>query len=376
MKETQADVRQERATPRRWTRWIPAAAVPAVVAVGVLASGATAGSPPPPATPQQVLALVAAHTARSFSGTMEEHTDLGLPSIPGQALSAAKGSSSLGSEAALLDLLTASHTANVYADGPTRQRVQVIDQLAERDAIRNGTDAWTYDSSTHKVTHAQLPAGTAASAPTPAALSPDQLAQRLLAAAGPNTDVSLGSPTTVAGHGAYTLVLTPKASDTLVARVTVAVESQTGLPLAVDVFAKGQSGPAVHAAFTKLALTAPDPSVFAFTPPAGATVTEKAAPAAPAETDHARSDKAPASKAATAPRGWDAVVTVPAAKVPAGFADQPLVKQLATPVAGGSVISSSLFTVFLAADGRVLAGAVPASTLEAAAAAPATTGAK
>lgn len=363
----------EGATQRRWLRWIPAAAVPAVVAVGVLASGATAGSPPPPATPSQVLSLVAGHTAQAFSGTMEERTDLGLPSIPGQALSAAKGSSSLGSEAALLDLLTAAHTANVYADGPTRQRVQVIDQLAERDAIRNGADAWTYDSSTNAVTHAVLPAGTAGSPEATASaapLTPEQLAQRLLAAAGPSTDVSLGDPATVAGHSAYTLVLTPKASATLVAQVRIAVEAQTGMPLAVDVFAKGQSDPAVHAAFTKLDLAAPDQSVFAFTPPPGAKVTEKTlpAPAGKAAANKAPSSAAPQAAPTHAPRGWDAVVTIPADKVPAGFADQPLVKQLATPVAGGRVISSSLFTVLLAADGRVLAGAVPASALEAAAA--------
>lgn len=357
-------------TQRRWTRWIPAAAVPAVVAVAVLASGATAGSPPPPATPSQVLALVASHAAHSFSGTVQESTDLGLPSIPGQALSAAKGSSSLGSEAAVLDLITAAHTANVYADGPARQRVQVIDQLAERDAIRNGTDAWTYDSSTHAVTHAVLPAASSPAPPSAAALSPDQLAQRLLAAAGPSTDVSLGAPTTVAGHGAYTVVLTPKAAGTLVAQVKIAVEAQTGLPLAVDVFAKGQSEAAVHAAFTKLSLTAPDPSVFAFTPPAGATVTEKTVPAPPAGPTAGKdpSTRTPGAKPSGAPQGWDAVVTIPADKVPAGFADQPLVKQLAAPAAGGRVIASSLFTVFLAADGRVLVGAVPASALEAAAA--------
>lgn len=362
-------------TQRRWLRWIPAAAAPAVVAVGVLASGATAGSPLPPASPEQVLALAAGHTARQFSGTVQQSSNLGLPSIPGQALGAAKGSTALGSEAALLELLTAPHTAKVYADGPTKLRVQVLDQLAERDAIRNGSDAWTYDSSANTVTHAVLPAGPAVPEPSTPAVSPDQLAQRLLAAAGPSTDVALGAPTTVAGRSAYTLVLTPKAAATLVGSVRIAIEGQTGLPLAVDVFAKGQAEPAFHSAFTQLDLAAPDTSVFAFTPPAGAKVTEKHVPQVPsgktppgtAEPSHP-AQQHPEPGAGGAAQGWDAVVIIPQDKVPAGLTDQPLVKQLSAPVAGGRAISSSLFTVLFADDGRVLAGAVPVSALEAAAA--------
>lgn len=356
-------------TTKPWVRWFPAAAVPAVVAIGVLASGATAVSPPPPATPAQVLALAAGHSVRQFSGTLEERADLGLPSIPGQALGAAKGSSTFGSEAALLELLTVPHTAKVYADGPARLRVQVMDQLAERDAIRNGSDAWTYDSSANTVTHATLPAGSAETAPSAPTVAPEQLAQRFLAAADTSTDVSLGAPTAVAGHSSYTLVLTPKASGTLIADVKIAVEAQTGLPLAVDVFAKGQQAPAFHATYTQLELKAPDASVFAFSPPPGAKVTEQQLPGTPgaagqAPKDHAQKEHAQKPASGTS-QGWDAVVVIPKDKVPAGFTDQPLVRQLSTPAAGGRVISSSLFTVFLADDGRVLAGAVPASTLEA-----------
>jgi outer membrane lipoprotein-sorting protein len=355
---------------RRWLRWIPAAAVPAVIAAGVFASGASAESPPPPATVEQVLALVAGHQARAFSGEVEQRTDLGLPAIPAQALGPATSSSTLGSEAALLELLTTPHTAKVYADGPERLRVQVIDQLAERDAIRNGADVWTYDSKANAVTHAVLPAASGApspDAPSPdaaSALTPDQLAQRFLAAAGPSTEVGLGAPTAVAGHSAYTLTLTPRTSGTLIGSVRIAVEAATGLPLAVDVYAKGQEAPALHQAFTKLELAAPDDSVFAFAPPPRATVTEKQLPQREVAADYARAT-APAAPPAG---GWDAIAEVPADRVPSGFADSPLVRQLAAPAAGGRVLSSSLFTVFLADDGRVLAGAVPASALEAAAA--------
>jgi hypothetical protein len=89
-----------------------------------------------------------------------------------------------------------------------------------------------------------------------------------------------------------------------------------------------------------------------------------------------KQEQAPAEKAShpTAPakqpvngKGWDTIVTVPAGSVPAGLLDSPLLKQLATPVAGGRALSSSLVNVLVTNDGRILAGAVPLSALEAAA---------
>ncbi|MDQ4502701.1 hypothetical protein [Sinomonas sp. ASV322] len=413
---------------RIWTRWLPAAAVPAVVAVAALAGGAAAVSPPPPSTPEQVLALMASHASRpQFSGTIEERANLGLPSIPSQALGPATKSSTLGAEAAFLELLTTAHTARVFVNGPMLVRVQVMDQLAERDFIRAGSDWWTFDSKTNAVTHATIPThgigsdgnnpaepGTAPKAPV---VTPDQLAQRFLAAADASTNVTLGPSVTVAGHAAYELVLTPKASGTLVGSVQIAVEAQTGMPLGVDVYAKGQKDPAYHEAFTQLDLKAPDASIFMFTPPPGATVTQvpdpakegtqkapsstapsntapkapsNTAPKAPSNTapsntappstapkapsNTAPSNTAPPSTAPKAPsntaqgptiigKGWDAVVVIPAGDVPVGVLDTPLVKQLATPVAGGRVLSSSLLNIFLTDDGRVIAGAVPVATL-------------
>lgn len=344
-----------------WFRWIPAAAVPAVVAVGLVVSGASATPPPPAASAGQVLALVASHRTQQFSGDVEQTTDLGLPALPSAALGGSSGSS-VGDAAAALDLLTTAHSGRVYADGPTRVRVQVMDQLTQRDVIRNGATAWTWDSRGARATRTALPAAASLSSTPDAALTPDALARRFLALAGPSTTVTVADPVTVAGHQAYSLVLTPRAADTLVASVRIAVEVQTGLPLAVDVHAKGQANPAFHLAFTSLDLRRPDPSLFAFTPPPGATVTERQLPAAP----HRSTGQAPATQSA-APTGWDAVVVVPAARVPADLRTSPLVAQLATPVNGGRLLSSSLVNVLVTTDGRVIAGAVPASRLEAAA---------
>lgn len=357
---------------------MPAVALPAVVVGGVLVGSlpASAQDPPPPRTAEQVLALAAGSQARQFSGDVEQRSDLGIPSLSGALGSASPGASSpssgsapgagtLAGQAAALDLLTGTHTARVYADGPTRTRIQVLDRLAERDVIRDGTQVWTWDSKANAATRLTLPSTSADPTPTAPTVTPDRLAQRFLTRAAPSTAVGLGPATTVAGRSAYQLILTPRTAATLVSSVAVAVDAGTGLPLSVDVFARGQQQPAFHTAFTALDLRAPDASRFRFTPPAGATVTQQALPT-PTAKQHT---PAPAGqRPAVRGSGWDAIMVVPAAAVPAGTLSSPLITRLATPVPGGRVLSTSLVTVLLADDGRVLAGAVPLSALQAAAA--------
>ena len=69
---------------RKWLRWMPAVAVPAVIAAGVLAGSlpASAGDPLPAKTPEQVLLMIAQHREKSLSGTLEQTSELGLPELP------------------------------------------------------------------------------------------------------------------------------------------------------------------------------------------------------------------------------------------------------------------------------------------------------
>ena len=69
---------------RAWMRWLPAAAVPAVIAAGVLAGSIPvwAGDPLPERTPAQVIALWTEHGTHQFSGTLEQISELGLPELP------------------------------------------------------------------------------------------------------------------------------------------------------------------------------------------------------------------------------------------------------------------------------------------------------
>ena len=353
---------------RAWLRWLPAAVVPAVIATGAFASSSQAGAAVDlaPKTPEQVLAMVGQSTVRAFSGTIEQTSELGLPKLPvsGPAPSGA---------AAALDLLTGSHTARVYVDGPANLRVQVMDTFAERDVVRRGSDVWLYSSEDNTATHLTLPAETApdAAAKPGAVQTPAQLAHLLLAAIDPSTDVTVGANTTVAGRAAYDLMLTPRSSDTLVGSVSIAVDSETGFPLSVEVQARGQDKPAFEVAFTSLTLSAPAPDRFQFVPPPGAVVKQQVLPALTAmqrSPDASAIGKSATARPTISGTGWDAVVELPAGTVPAGLTSSPLFGQLTHAVTGGRLVHTALLNVLLTDDGRVFLGSVPIERLQAVAA--------
>jgi outer membrane lipoprotein-sorting protein len=346
---------------------------------------ASAGDPLPAKSPQQVLELVAQHRQTSFSGTLEQTSELGLPELP------QTGPGTASSDTAWLELLTGPHTARVYRDGTENARIQVMDRLAERDVIRHGNELWFYNSKDNTAAHAVLPARSADRHPSgqESVPAPDVLAGKLLATLDRSSDVAVGPDVEVAGRAAYQLVLTPRSSTTLLASVAISVDGQSGMPLGVELTARGQTEPAFSVAFTKLSLEAPDAAIFQFSPPPGATVKELPVP------DHkatgARERGGPATKApAAAPKdkanmsgnGWESVVELPAGTLPKAALEQgtpqqqgkpgsaaSLLAQAAVPVAGGRLLSSALVNVLILDDGRILAGSVPLERLQAAAAA-------
>lgn len=404
-------------------KWMPAVAIPAVIAAMGVGVGISSSATPQlePKTPGQVIELMATSDVRAFSGAFRVSTDLGIPALPdagapasfgpprrapstGDAGDAATpeteapgtGSPTPSGDAGiadLLELLTGSHEARVYVDGPDKARLQVLGELEEQDIVRNGTSLWTYDSSTNKAVHTTLPDPPAdlqsrlgdphGAEGTHEPPTPGQLADRLLSAAAPTTEVTVEDGASVAGRDVYQLVLTPKPDATLVEDVTIGVDAATGVPLAVSVDATGQDAPAITAEFTSFTPDAPDPGLFEFTPPADATVHEKTLRQGSNWPKHTFGQKLqrplPSKDDAShqlpsGPQddwftgsGWDAVATIPADQVPADLAASPLLEQLATPVDGGRLLHTSLLNVLIADDGRVLIGAVTLQRLRAAA---------
>ena len=348
---------------RPWLKWMPAIAVPVLIASAAVAVplSANAAVSLPQKTAAQVLALAAGEKVTALSATISQTSSLGLPELPTAGTDASAGSA--------IELLTGSHTARIFLDGSTKQRVQVLDTMAERDLIRNGFDLWRYDSKKKTAVHSTLTASTAMPLQTEGSiLTPDQLASKFLASVDSTTTVSLGSNLRVADRTAYQLVLTPKGGGTLVGSVSIVVDSETGLPLSVDVFARSQDVPAFHVGFSKLALGTPDASLFAFVPPAGATVTEQT-PKADAVSPTVPPTVLPTdgAKPTVSGTGWDAIVAIPAGKNTASATSSPLFGKLTTTVPGGRLFRTSLVNVLMTEDGRVFVGSVPVAKLQAAA---------
>jgi outer membrane lipoprotein-sorting protein len=255
----------------RRARWaVPAAAVAvtAVIVAGLQIPAAQATPNLPARTPAQLLAELSSDAALPpLTGTMVEATSLGLPQLP-QA----------GSPTSLSSLITGSHTIKIYYQNPAHFRLAIPQPESEIDVIRNGSTAWLWNSTQNSVDKFELPAGSGKSGqptsklPTPP-LTPQQAANAVLKAVGKTTVVSIEANVMVAGEPCYQLVLAPKDDRSLVGKVTIAIDGKYGVPLRVQVFAKGAADPAFQFGFTALQFVAPASANYDFTPPPGASVT-------------------------------------------------------------------------------------------------------
>ncbi|MBG6224302.1 outer membrane lipoprotein-sorting protein [Arthrobacter sp. CAN_A2] len=393
---------------KNW-RWLPAGIVPVVIVTAAVSGSAVAEAQPqlPAKTAQELLEFVATGADDAYSGTVEQSSNLGLPDISMATPPGATSSSDPTSTA--LELLTADHTAQVYVDGPDRARVQVLDQLAQRDVVVNQDDVWFYDSSANEAVHAVVPDRESAKAELEAKLqekaadypelqdiprTPAELAEVFLATIDPTTEVTVDGTSRVAGRSAYELLLTPEDATTLIGSIAVSVDSETGVPLSVTVQAKGQEDAAFKAGFSAVDFSTPDAGIFEFTPPADATVTE--APTADDARAHmeAKDEPVATDEPVVIGEGWSAIVELPAGTAAklgftpgsgeaAGMGDimdikpgmdpqevagaQAMLDQALTEVDGGSALQTSLVSVLVTDDGRILAGAVGVDQLVAAA---------
>ncbi|WP_158374396.1 hypothetical protein [Cellulosimicrobium cellulans] len=411
-----ADTERPRRPLSPRARW----AVPGVVAVAVAAAvGVPALASPgdadlPQVTAQDLLSRVAAAEPTPVQGTVVYTARLGLPELPAEMTGADP-----------LNLLGGSSTLRLWSDGAERSRVSLLGATSEYSVVHDGAQAWTYSSTDDAVTHYTLDpadvaryqalADRAAAAPGADLPTPEAAAAQVLALAEQDADVTVDSPTTVAGRDAYQLVVSPTDDGTLVSRVVVAVDAATAQPLRVQAWSTSDgAAPSLEVGFTDVVFTAPDDSVLAFSAPAGATTEEVVVPLpeTPALPDGADPAAVPAlpDGVAVAGSGWSTVVTlsdvdvaglvggdaaslatVPGADrvlgseeaqdlvqqfVPSDDEGNPgrpsldttaLYDQLTTAVPEGRLLSSTLLSVLITDDGRVLVGSVPADALRAAA---------
>lgn len=374
--------------PRR-LRWaVPAAALVAVggVIAAVQIPVAQASPALPARTAAQLLADVAGAKSPAMSGTVVETAALGLPALSGNS-------------ASITSLLAGTHTLQVWFAGQNDFRVALPGRMSETDLYRHGGTEYLWQSAQNTVTKfTGVPAKPAGFAlPELPALTPQQVANEVLAAVGPSTVVSTRSNVYVAGQAAYQLVLAPKASDSTIGDVTIAIDAHNSVPLRVQVFGQNSSSPALNVAFSSVTFAAPARGAVSYEPAAGAQVkvinlagrTLKGSKS-PSEAKLAAGPLPagdPLANAHTAGSGWTTVLELPASvlnslkasNAPASVASQAsagaaalqALLNTATPVHGqwgtGQLVSSGLVNVLITSD-TIYIGAVEPSVLYAAAA--------
>ncbi|RLK54585.1 sigma-E factor regulatory protein RseB domain-containing protein [Actinokineospora cianjurensis] len=329
-----------------------------VVGLVLIASPAGANEAPPTLPPVSAEALVQSvidAKIPALAGAVELRNNIGLP-IPGLP----QGSSD-------------DELARVYADGQGRGRIALKQGGGERTFVQDGTTTWLWNSSDKSVTKFTSEAKDDSEEKL---ADPATAARDLVELLKKDSTVTVDGTARVADRAAYQLVLTPKPTErTLLREVRIAVDSETRVPLRLEVLANGQSDPALRIGFTQFSTGAQDPALFTFTPPAGAKVTE-------GKQEKSSEDKGELLKSAdlkVVGEGWDVVATgkVPAALLSAQIPQSgerggpvdatSILKKLGKEVSGsfgtGYVISTKVGTALVTADGRVAVGAVPQQVL-------------
>lgn len=382
------------ATQRR-IRWAAPFAVAATVVLIAAIPGLSAASTPslPAITAAQLIAKVQQAKVTHLSATVDVRTNLGIPNLSELNGVANGGGDSNGQGFDPTSLLSGTHQALVWFDGPDKNRVDLLENMAEFDVIHNGADVWTWDSTAKQVGHFTRSSTSASgkseatpdtATPEPAGVqTPQQIADNIVNHLSPSTAVSVGSTASVAGRSAYQLLLAPHSAKSTIDHVAIAVDHKTGLPLRVQVFAKGQKAAAISVGFGKLSLSAPAASRFTFKAPAGSTTTNNplgGGSSAPRWHQHSKHTGSaatapnPATTAAghryTVGHDWTSVVVFTGAHVPAQYRQY---LKAGTSVSGsfgtGTVLQTALVNILVLDNGKVAVGAVNTATLEAAAAA-------
>ena len=393
---------------RKSLRWIPALLAPVLVAGSVIGFSvqATAATDLPDKSAAQILQLINTNPDIAFSGRIVKKAAMGLPpmnivpdvsesmieqmkkQMPEEMADFIPKASAQGELALVLEFFAGTHIANIYVDGPTKARLQVLDLLSERNYIRNGSDLWAYDASKAIAQHSVIDESEVNKAQGQAlalfsanssklpfdVTSPASIADYVLAQANVDSVITVGADAKIAGRGVYQLTISPRSNETLVQSATLSIDAATGLPLAARITAVGSDSPAFEVAFETITFATPAASNFDFTPPAGATVVEVAlpteaelrgqaelAPALPTEAE------LKAEALALKAQGWGAVAKVRGDQVPAELAaliaQNSLYLELTKPVAGGRVFTSTLLNIFIADSGDIYAGSVTVDRL-------------
>lgn len=284
------------------------AGLAALLVAAVLVTGARAAvsaSPLPDVAADELLGSVADALAAPppVAGEVAATLELGLPDV-GFGEQSGEG----------LAALAGDQRVRLWRSGDG-VRVARLTDTSEQAFITNGDVAWFWDSADLTAERVDVPErpDDADRPLDTAGVDPVGLAGQALDAVDERTEISVDRAGRVAGRDTYRLVLEPDTDETLIGRVELDIDGERRIPLRYALFARDAAAPSVEVAFTSVSFDEIDPAMFAFTPPPGATVTEKdqaeEAPAADLPAGGGFGAERPDVR--TFGEGWATVVAVP-----------------------------------------------------------------
>ena len=399
---------------RIFTKWIPSLSVAGVITAGAIAVPLQANAVDLP--DRTVAELIAAmdESVEGFSGTVTKTTNLGLPELEMSQMMSQEMIEEMeqrmpegfedfipqviehSSVTDAISFIAGSDQIRVYAseDG---FRAQVLEPMSQRDVIVTADAVYSYNARTNSVLTRQLDVDLSEADVDMEELNsqvevdltnPDELAVYLMEQADGFADIAVGDDHRVANRDAYRLVITPQSAVSLIDRIEISVDAETGLGLGVQVYSTEQSEVALSVAFDDITVEAPGASIFAFSPPPGATVETLEFPAdiEATLTELQRDDLSEAEKEALVEQlkadieseyaegitteiigeGFDQVVTMSALPdlVPLEILGNELLGDLTVEVAGGQVFSTPLGNTLITDSGEVFSGVVTIDYLQ------------
>jgi hypothetical protein len=211
--------------------------------------------------PLKLLAAIRGSSPVPYRGLAESNARLGLPDFE----AAGRVTALLGQKTRL----------RAWYRGRYAWRVDELTRVGEHDTYGDNGGIWVWDSLRRAAT--RVNGFPEVRFPRAADLLPPELGRRLADAARVS-DVSGLPPQRVAGIDAAGLRITPSAPETTVGSVDIWADPRSGLPLRVEIAARGDSTAVVSTEFLEVSEIAPPPSVLVFNPPAGAFVSRVVAP--------------------------------------------------------------------------------------------------
>jgi len=370
-----------------------------VIAVGAIAVPLQANAIDlPDLSPQQVMVLMQGADVTEFSGTIVKSSNLGLPTLEFSSMmsedSIAQMEEKMPAEMAdfvpaviesntltqAIELISGSHTIRVYVSGQDKLRAQILDPMSQRDLIVNGNEFWVYDAkmATALTGTVDIEADPAKQAEAEQKVldyadsialdlsSPEAIADYLVSMVDETSQIQVGKDHSVAGRSAYQLIISPDSPNSLVASAAVSVDSETGMPLKVEIFSTAQVEAAMTVGFESISFGSVDQGLFSFTPPAGTSVETFDADELMATLDGYEkpedyvSDYEVPAEPEVLGSDWDSVVHLAAlpADIPQDLMATELFADMLTEVPGGKVFSTPLVNVLLTDSGEVYMGAV------------------